>query len=114
MALVGSYARGTAESSSDIDLVILCSRPDFYLEHDQWINQFGEVQKQQVEDYGKVTSIRIWYENGLEVEYGLTGADWAALPIDEGTLQVMQEGMKILFERSSLLSLYIAKESEGN
>ena len=105
VALVGSYARGTANESSDIDLVIITDKPRKYLEHTQWVTHFGKVITQRIEYYGKVTSIRICYTSGLEVEYGITDNNWVSLPLDEGTRQVIQDGMMILFERNALLSL---------
>ncbi len=104
IALVGSYARGTARDDSDIDLVILTHQPQKYLEELKWIKGFGSVEKHQTEDYGKLASIRVWYENGVEVEYGITGPDWAALPLDAGTQEVIRGGMIVLFERGNLLS----------
>ena len=58
----------------------------------------------QLDDYGKVTSVRVWYADGLEVEYGITAEDWAALPLDEGTRAVISNGMKVLFEQGDTLS----------
>jgi predicted nucleotidyltransferase len=75
IALVGSYARGTAGDDSDLDLVILTNRPPKYLEDILWIEQFGLVEKHQTEDYGKLTSLRVWYQHGIEVEYGITIKD---------------------------------------
>ena len=72
VALVGSHARGQARPDSDVDLVLICSRAADYLADLSWTLQFGAVREHQVEDYGKVMSIRAWYENGLEVEYGIT------------------------------------------
>ena len=74
IALVGSYARGEARDDSDIDLVILTTQPEKYLEDLKWIERFGQVEKYQIEDYGKLTSIRVWYQNAWEVEYGITMA----------------------------------------
>ncbi len=85
IALVGSYARNAAREDSDIDLVLLTDQLRTYLEDIQWIERFGAPEKHQVEDYGKLASLRVWYQNGLEVEYGITTPDWAALPLDEGT-----------------------------
>lgn len=70
----------------------------------RWIQRFGQVQQQQIEDYGLLTSIRVWYADGREVEYGLTDEKWAAWPLDEGTRRVISDGMRILFERAPLLS----------
>jgi predicted nucleotidyltransferase len=72
IALVGSYARGAAGDDSDIDLVLLTGEPQKYLEDLKWMERFGLVEKHQTEDYGKLTSIRVWYQNGVEVEYGIT------------------------------------------
>ena len=104
IALVGSYARGAAREDSDIDLVILTNQPRKYLDDFEWIKRFGGVDKQEAEDYGKLTSLRVWYQNGVEVEYGIITPDWAATPLDAGTRQVIQGGMIVLFERGILLS----------
>jgi predicted nucleotidyltransferase len=104
IALVGSYARDAAREDSDIDLVLLTDQPGKYLEDLKWIERFGALEKHQVEDYGKLTSVRVWYRNGPEVEYGITPPDWAAVPLDEGTRQVIADGMRVLFERGIPLS----------
>ena len=104
VALVGSYARGEARDDSDIDLVILTDRPQQYLNDLRWIERFGEAEKTQVEDYGRLQSLRVWYRNGVEVEYGITQPDWASVPLDPGTRQVIRGGMIVLFERGTLLS----------
>jgi predicted nucleotidyltransferase len=104
IALVGSYARSAARDDSDIDLVILTDQPARFLEDIQWIERFGRVQNYQTEDYGKLTSLRVWYQNGPEVEYGITTPDWAAVPLDPGTRRVISDGMVVLFERGNLLS----------
>ncbi|MBN2115941.1 MAG: nucleotidyltransferase domain-containing protein [Anaerolineales bacterium] len=107
IALVGSYARGAARDDSDIDLVILTDTPQKYFDNTKWIERFGVVEKHQTEDYGKLTSLRVWYQNGAEVEYGITTPDWAAAPLDAGTQEVMLGGMLVLFERGNLLSRYL-------
>jgi predicted nucleotidyltransferase len=104
VALVGSYAREEAREDSDIDLVILTDHTEKYLEGFVWVKQFGEIEKHQTEDYGKLTSVRVWYRDCYEVEYGITTPDWAAQPLDPGTRQVISDGMQVLFERSPLLS----------
>jgi predicted nucleotidyltransferase len=104
VALVGSYARGSATSSSDIDLVVLTHDPDRYIKHTDWAKAFGHVRREQTEDWGKVTSLRVWYEGGFEVEYGLATPEWATPPLDEGTRRVIEDGMIVLFDRDGLLS----------
>ncbi len=104
VALVGSYAREAAIESSDVDLVIIAEKPDEYTADMEWIRVFGRAIAQKVEDYGKLTSLRVWYESGLEVEYGFTTREWAKTPLDKGTKQVIDDGMRVLFEKEVLLS----------
>ncbi len=104
VALVGSYARGAARPDSDVDLVIVTTDPTKYLSNESWASHFGQVERSRTEDYGKLTSLRVWYSGGIEVEYGITNEDWAAMPLDEGTRQVIAAGMKVLLEKGDLLS----------
>ena len=104
IALIGSYARGAARNDSDIDLVVLTDQPQQYLRDSHWMERFGTVEKQQTEDYVKLTSLRVWYQDGVEVEYGITTPDWAAIPLDAGIRDVILKGMFVLFERGMLLS----------
>ena len=104
VALVGSYARNAAKETSDVDLVILASHPEQLLQSATWINLFGEVSRQQTEEYGVLTSIRVWYSDGREIEYGITNENWADIPLDLGTQRVISDGMRVLFERTPILS----------
>jgi predicted nucleotidyltransferase len=107
LALIGSYARDTATESSDVDLVVIVNQPSRFLKDLSWIHGFGQMERYQIEDYGKLTSIRVWYKNGIEVEYGITDESWAALPLDEGTREVISGGMRVLFERGNILSRHL-------
>ncbi|MCA2001769.1 MAG: nucleotidyltransferase domain-containing protein [Chloroflexi bacterium] len=104
LALVGSHARGAAKEKSDVDLVLITATPRRYLENTDWTEQFGSVEKRQTEDYGALTSLRVWYADGREIEYGITDEKWAAIPLDEGSRRVISDGMKVLFERERILS----------
>ncbi len=105
VALVGSYARDAAKSTSDIDLVILTHCPARYLGDTAWAGRFGNVQDEQVEDWGKVTSLRVWYEGGREVEFGFATPQWAEPPVDEGTRRVIADGLRVLLDREGMLGL---------
>ena len=104
LALVGSYARNAAKETSDVDLVLITTNRDQYLRDTSWIQNFGNIEKQQIEDYGLLISIRTWYTDGREVEYGITDERWAAVPLEEGTRRVIMDGMQILSERGDILS----------
>jgi len=111
VALVGSHARGTAKPTSDVDLVILTSCPQRYLQATDWATTFGSIAEQAMEDWGKVTSLRVWYEGGEEVEFGITTPEWVAHPIDEGTWKVISYGIRILFDRHGYLAAAISGQS---
>ena len=106
-ALVGSYARGTARPDSDIDLVLIAEAPERYLNDLRWAAELGDVLSTALEPYGRLTSVRVWFGGGFEVEFGFTTREWAGLPLDEGTRRVIA-GMRVLFEREPLLSPLLA------
>jgi predicted nucleotidyltransferase len=109
VALVGSHTRGTAREDSDIDLVLLTKMPRTFLMNTDWLLTFGEPIRQETEDWGKVTSIRVCYAEGYEVEFGVAGMDWASDPSDEGDARVVKDGIRILYERAGALSNRLAR-----
>jgi len=105
-ALVGSYAREELEKDSDVDLVIITETPERYINNTGWTRVFGKTITQKAEKYGKLTSLRVWYESGLEIEYGFTTRDWVKTPLDKNTKQVIDDGLRVLFEKEKLLGPY--------
>ncbi len=99
VALVGSHARGRARPESDIDLVLICHSPQYWLRDLIWLATFGRPERHSVEGWGKVTSVRVWYEGGQEVEFGWAPLDWAADPEDAGDRAVVSAGIDVLFDR---------------
>ena len=55
----------------------------------------------------KVTSLRVFYLEGPEIEFGITTPDWINLPLDFGTRKVIKDGIVILFDRNSELNAAI-------
>lgn len=78
LALVGSHARGAARPDSDVDLMLVTERPRDYLSEQGWLERFGRVARISVEEWGAVTSLRVHYASGLEVELGITSPAWAS------------------------------------
>lgn len=98
--LVGSWARGTNRPDSDMDLCILTARREGLLAETHFPSLFGKVCRQQTEYYGACTSVRVWYEGGTEIEFGLVEPSWIALPLDEGTRRVLSDGYCVLYDRA--------------
>lgn len=102
--LVGSFARHAAKPDSDIDLVIITSKPETYLDNNGWVESFGKVKEIINEDYKMVQVKRVFFENGLEVEFGITTKEWVKVdPLDKGTKGVIKDGARILLDKERLL-----------
>jgi len=104
VVLVGSHARGSAKPESDVDLVLVCDIPAALIDDADWIRAFGEPQRVEHEDWGRVTSRRVWYAGGLEVEFGIADQGWASAPLDAGTRRVIEDGCIVLFDRGLAFS----------
>jgi len=106
VGLVGSYAKDHPDDTTDVDLIMITEDPEKYLTGIDWIRVFGVVITTEKIVYGKLTTLHVWYESGLEIEYGITTRDWLAEPLNKETRQVFDEGMRMLFEKEKLLSPY--------
>lgn len=96
LLLVGSYARGEERADSDIDLMIITEDKHNLLNLD-WIEAYGKPQKCVQEEYGACTSIRVFYEDKTEMEYGLVDLTWLSRPLDKGTRKVLENGYMVLY-----------------
>lgn len=99
--LVGSYARGDYGKNSDIDIVIITSNKSEMILDQSFILKFGEVLKSQIEYYGACTSIRVWYKDGKEVEFGIVNPSWIQSPLDVGTRNVLEDGYKVIVDKKA-------------
>lgn len=99
ITLVGSHARGNASASSDIDIILLVEDPERFIQDQAWAATFGTVIRSRVEDWGRVQSLRVWYDDGAEVEFGVTDPDWGADPDDHATRGVIEAGHQVVYVR---------------
>jgi enterochelin esterase family protein len=114
IALVGSRARGTARPESDVDLVILLNDSLALADDADWIARFGTPGRVSDEDWGLVQSKRVHYADGTEVEFGFASPAWAATqPCDAGTLAVVRNGFRVVYDPRGLLRrLAIAAQAD--
>ncbi len=101
--LIGSHARNQARADSDVDLIVIASDPKRYI-IGTFFYGFGKVTRCQKEDWGTVTPVRVFYENGLEVEFAITSPDWLKLPFEKGTHETLSGGYRILLDKENNLA----------
>jgi|SRR5581483_1982743 len=107
VVLVGSYANNAAKENSDIDLMIIVKDLKLYLQDNSWIDKFGEVKQYGIkdEDWGLVKTKRVFYRNGIEVEFNFSNEEWTKInPVDVGTKKVMKNGYNIMVDKNDLLN----------
>ena len=104
MVLVGSQARGTARADSDVDLVVMADDPQVLIRDHTFAGRFGRIDKMETEDWGKVTSVRVFYKDGLEVEFGFTDPSWCSVPLDTGTLRTLTDGYRVMVDKENYFS----------
>ena len=66
IGLFGSYAKGTATENSDIDLVIVTEKKDFFIRED--LKEFLEDHFKLAVDVGYLDSFRDFYKSKIEKE----------------------------------------------
>ena len=104
VALVGSYARHAERTDSDIDLAILTFSPDRYTRDEDWVIELGLGNLVQTEDWGAIKERRLRLPDGLEIEVGIGEPTWASVdPLDPGTRDVVNNGMRPLYDPDGLL-----------
>ena len=114
-ALVGSLARGTARPDSDVDLVVVADDPASYLADTAWTRAFGSVERMNREGWGAVQSLRVFYANGLEVEFGFASFQWASTrPVDEESARVIRDGAMILVDKQLRLAQLASSVETAN
>ena len=114
MAIVGSWARGTAGACSDLDVVVLTDEPDAFTASTSWLEVLGYPPIVRSRQFGAIAERRVRLVSGLEIEFGIASTRWAATePIDAGTARVVGEGFRIIHDPRGLLARLQAKVGAG-
>jgi hypothetical protein len=104
LALVGSHARGEPTPKSDVDLVVVVDDPSVYISGHDWAAAFGSVARTTIEPYGIVTSVRVEYRDGPEVEFGFTTPKWCETPVHPTTRHVVSHACRVLHDPAGLVA----------
>jgi uncharacterized protein len=105
VALVGSWARGTARADSDVDVVLLAESPARYVQSGEWLSAFGAVRVIRTRRWGILTERRLARSSGLEVDVGVASPMWASTqPLDTGPAQVAGDGLIVLYDPDRVLA----------
>ena len=106
VAVVGSWARGTASDGSDVDLVLLSDDPTAYTHREDWVAElFPSARLMRTGDWGAIVERRLLLPSELEVELGVASRSWAAVePLDEGTQRVVRDGLRVMYDPRGLLA----------
>ena len=103
MALTGSWARGEATDSSDLDLLFLTDQAADYRRSRKWMRDI-RFERTTTTDYGVVWSRHLHLVPSAEIELTFANSFWAALdPLDAGTRGVIQGGFEPIFDKDGIL-----------
>ena len=109
VALVGSYARGVARPDSDVDVVMLTTEPETYIDGCDWIERFPGATLLATRRWGALTERRLVLANEREVDFGVARLSWASTrPLDPGTARVARDGLIALHDPNGLLADVVA------
>ncbi|SDH44651.1 hypothetical protein SAMN04488136_11660 [Vibrio xiamenensis] len=75
-----------------------------FIENTEWAKNFGEIVHLAQEKWGVVDTVRVFYRDGWELEFNFSSLSWAYIPVDTGTLKVVSEGFKILYDPTNCLN----------
>lgn len=103
--LVGSHATGNHKDDSDVDFVLICHDKGSILRRQSFFESFGMIKKQAIENYGACTSVRVYYENYFEIEFGFVDSSWIKKPLDPGTKSVLDGGYIVIIDKKKIYDL---------
>ncbi len=114
LAVVGSWARGTARPDSDLDIMLLVKWPAVYRADLDWLSAIDWQQAGftldgfKDADYGQAWSRHVQLEPLADVELTFAEQTWASLdPIDEGAASVVAKGCRVVFDKTGALQRFV-------
>jgi uncharacterized protein len=109
LGLAGSWARGTARSDSDLDLLILADDPEKYRSDQRWLYHITLPKPFRIvsywgTSYGAVWSCHTLLKPAATLELTFAAIEWSSTnPIDEGTRRVVNDGFHVIIDKDRRL-----------
>ncbi len=112
VVLVGSSSRRDhpADEWSDIDILLIASDPQSYLDSTEWLASFGKPLFDIVErtTTGKIWERRVLYESGLDVDFIVLSPlnvrqNFPGLPV---VIEILQRGRQVLIDKDELFTTW--------
>ena len=114
LAVVGSWAQGSARPDSDLDIMLLVKSPAAYRADSRWLSAIDWRQAGftlvgfEDADYGNVWSRHVQLKPLAEVELTSAEMTWASLDlIDEGAASVVTKGCRVIFDKTGELQRFV-------
>jgi len=114
LALVGSWARGNARPTSDVDLLVLSDCAEEYRRRREWMSEIDfdraghSIKSSNDATYGAVWSRHIHLHPAAEVELTFARCDWANVaPIDSGNCAIVRDAFRIILDKDAILARLI-------
>ncbi len=111
LAMIGSWARGSARPDSDLDFVLLTERVNEFRRDRDWPDAMAWDRAgftlESFEDaaYGAVWSRHFTLAPRAALELSFAAPSWASLdPIDPGTRRIVEAGWRILVDKAGALA----------
>jgi hypothetical protein len=82
--------------------MLLTEQTSRFLADTSWAAQFGGIENQVREEWGAVSTVRVFYKDGPEVEFNFAEPDWLAEPLDPGTRRVLAGAYRVLLNQKDL------------
>ncbi|WP_053375902.1 hypothetical protein [Paenibacillus sp. FJAT-27812] len=102
IALVGPCADDENEEDSNLSFLLISDKKTKTLEAILHQFPFEPIEQATKEEWGLLTSFRIEYASGMEVEYGVAGEEWLRLPLDQEMGDTVMKGFKVIWDREEL------------
>jgi len=113
LALVGSWASGSARADSDVDLVLLVQEPELFRHDAEWLDAIdwceGHVVGWSDADYGRAWSRHVRLAPAGEIEFTFCSPTWTCThPLDNGTAAVVSKGCRPIVDDARLFEKLMA------